>query len=102
MVYQKGETHMKPRQMVTITVNGNATVYAPVVTSAPREYDYDYAIELRNTYLEGSVPARLVLIPGEHLTYQRERYASGLYSSELAEHTLYPIDDVQFIAKPEE
>lgn len=55
--------------------------YAMVRTSAPREYDYGYVIELLSYGKE-----RVVLIPVGSVTYQTERYGSGLYLCSLEDN----------------
>jgi hypothetical protein len=76
---------------VTIRIDDHAVDYIPVLTNANVEYDYAYTIDLMDSYSsKSSREARLVLIPAKSESYQRGRYASGLFFSEQADSVFYP------------
>lgn len=76
---------------VTIRIDDHTVDYIPVLTNAAPEYDYAYTIYLMDSYTADiSREARLVLIPAKSESYQRGRYASGLFFSEQADSVLHP------------
>ena len=64
-----------------VTIGHFSREYTLTITTAPRAYDYEYVIEVGETYMppDCTIPARAVYIPTERVEYQCARYASGLY-----------------------
>jgi hypothetical protein len=54
--------------------------YRLVRTTAPKDYDYGYVIEVGTVQGE-SKTERLVAMPERNVAYQTGRYSSGLYSA---------------------
>ena len=56
--------------------------YKVIRTSAPKDYDYGYVIELGDApEAKYHKPERLVAMPESRVEYQSGRYSSGLHSS---------------------
>lgn len=78
---------------IAVEIDNHKIEYVPILTNADPQYDYEYTINLFETYsLNRDKPVRLILIPVYHVEYQRGRYSSGLFHSELADLKLYSID----------
>jgi hypothetical protein len=80
---------------IAVEIDNHKIEYVPILTNADPQYDYEYTINLFETYsLNRDKPARLILIPVYHVEYQRGRYNSGLFYSEQADSKLYPAEDM--------
>ena len=80
---------------ILVKIDNYKTEYVPILTNADPQYDYEYTINLFETYSRNrDKPVRLILIPVYHVEYQRGRYSSGLYYSEQADPKLYSTENI--------
>lgn len=74
--------YIEPIEQLITQARCHPQIRQRVLTEAPAAYDYGYVIELdANVGKRFGKVVRLVAIPLSHVTYQRQRYSSGLYSS---------------------
>lgn len=77
--------------------NPQNPVHEQWFTSAPDAYDYGYTQNVRPAQhyaYEGCKPlhGRIVCIPEDRVTYQTERYLSGMYVAERMKQVLHDYD----------
>ena len=78
----------------TINANTNATLWHPVETDAPIDYDGFGTFEVAKYEQGQRQPVqRTVLIRSEHYTWQRTRYESGLHQCKESLHDEAAIAD---------
>lgn len=87
---------------ITIAIGTWSETYQAYLTSAPRAYDYGYCIPIYGNDNPEKDSSRVVLIPVDRAEYQRGRYASGLYGSEVCNWGLDITEILYKRLKPEE